>query len=197
MKNKTKIILVSIALTVLGIVFLNIIKNFLLSYYVNFDDLKQSEEIFSLLNTILGGLFSGLVAYGVAAYQINKQQKLLDDDRLSASRNNLQLVSIEISDNISTCDTIDVNSGNFDRLLLMFKLGVSSGIWKTVLRTMEVDVNLAAELNSYYKDIDIIKNINNSESFITEEEGKGILEKFKEDQLNTQKLILDYLKKIS
>lgn len=138
------------------------------------DHSDQADAILQVVTTIVGGILSGVVAYGIAYIEIKnyKKEQLIEKKEVTISEtktniDRLKRLLVEIEDNKDACQQLDLLSGNLQSNILVIKLSVSDFFWKLNSNVIIVNEDLLVQLNMYYKNIFIIQTTDNN--YLSEE----------------------------
>lgn len=146
------------------------------------DHPDQADAILQVVTTIVGGILSGIVAYGIAFIEIKnyKKEQLIEKKEVTISEtkkniDRLKRLLVEIEDNNDACQQLDLLAGNLGSNILVIKLSVSDFFWKLNSNDIIASEDLLVQLNMYYKNIFIIQTTDNR--YLSVEIVKSFIEK--------------------
>ncbi|EGP5022332.1 hypothetical protein E5925_002553, partial [Enterococcus faecium] len=101
------------------------------------DQPDQADAILQVITTIVGGILSGLVAYGIAFIEIKnyKKEQLIEKQEITISEakkniDRMKRLLVEIEDNKDACQQLNLLEDELESNILVIKLSVSDFFWK-------------------------------------------------------------------
>ncbi|EEV39357.1 TPA: hypothetical protein U2L08_000192 [Enterococcus faecium] len=132
------------------------------------DQPDQADAILQVITTIVGGILSGLVAYGIAFIEIKnyKKEQLIEKQEITISEakkniDRMKRLLVEIEDNKDACQQLNLLEDELESNILVIKLSVSDFFWKLSSNDIIASEDLLVQLNMYYKNIFIIQTTDN------------------------------------
>ncbi|MDK4380966.1 hypothetical protein M4I74_09270 [Enterococcus faecium] len=132
------------------------------------DQPDQADAILQVITTIVGGILSGLVAYGIAFIEIKnyKKEQLIEKQEITISEakkniDRMKRLLVEIEDNKEACQQLNLFEDELESNILVIKLSVSDFFWKLSSNDIIASEDLLVQLNMYYKNIFIIQTTDN------------------------------------
>lgn len=132
------------------------------------DQPDQADAILQVITTIVGGILSGLVAYGIAFIEIKnyKKEQLIEKQEITISEakkniDRMKRLLVEIEDNKDACQQLNLLEDELESNILVIKLSVSDFFWKLSSNDIIASEDLLVQLNRYYKNIFIIQTTDN------------------------------------
>ncbi|EGP4891572.1 TPA: hypothetical protein ACHIEL_001459 [Enterococcus faecium] len=132
------------------------------------DHPDQADAILQVVTTIVGGILSGLVAYGIAFIEIKnyKKEQLIEKKEITISEakkniDRMKRLLVEIEDNKEACQQLNLIEDDLESNILVIKLSVSDFFWKLSSNDIIASEDLLVQLNLYYKNIFIIQTTDN------------------------------------
>ncbi|MDT2983850.1 hypothetical protein [Enterococcus casseliflavus] len=132
------------------------------------DQPDQADAILQVITTIVGGILSGLVAYGIAFIEIKnyKKEQLIEKQEITISEakkniDRMKRLLVEIEDNKEACQQLNLLEDELESNILVIKLSVSDFFWKLSSNDIIASEDLLVQLNMYYKNIFIIQTTDN------------------------------------
>lgn len=96
------------------------------------DQPDQADAILQVITTIVGGILSGLVAYGIAFIEIKnyKKEQLIEKQEITISEakkniDRMKRLLVEIEDNKDACQQLNLLEDELESNILVIKLSVS------------------------------------------------------------------------
>ena len=132
------------------------------------DQPDQADAILQVITTIVGGILSGLVAYGIAFIEIKnyKKEQLIEKQEITISEakkniDRMKRLLVEIEDNKEAWQQLNLLEDELESNILVIKLSVSDFFWKLSSNDIIASEDLLVQLNMYYKNIFIIQTTDN------------------------------------
>ena len=128
------------------------------------DTSKRIENFLQIMNTILEGLLSGIVAFSIAFFEINNykkeqanEKKTLEIRNKKDNINRLERLLVEIQDNKVVFGELDLTSNDIKESVVIIRLSLSDSFWKLNINDIDASEELLFHLFVYYKNVHIIQ----------------------------------------
>lgn len=119
------------------------------------DNINLATSIINFIGTFTGGIVGAIVAFWVAKYQVDVNNKKELENQNKQRKNSLSLIKDEL---LYNSDVIDIEESTFQSEISAISKSLSSSIWNRVLINIELTPELLSDINICYRTIEIINN---------------------------------------
>lgn len=146
----------AISLSILSVVIL-IFMFFGIRYFIiNLNSTNTITSIINFSGTMCGGIIGGILAFIIAKYQIDENNKKLIENEKQNVKNILTLLKDELEFNLRL---VDFPETEFSEAVKDLKSSLTNSIWDKVIIQITLNPDLLKKINTCYRMIAMIKNI--------------------------------------